>query len=92
MHVGLSFAAVFSSFEGSFVHSPGSWQRELYIRECEILIILSTPMCQFIGTNLVFQNQLYRDLIESWLYLALNHMVRIQWQRQDPAGLKELTV
>lgn len=45
-----------------------------------------------VGTNLVFQNQLYSDLIESWLYLALYHMVRTQWQKQDPAALKELTV
>lgn len=55
MHVEFSFAAVFSSSECSFVHSPSSWQRESHIREHEIHVILSSPMCQLVGTNLLFE-------------------------------------
>lgn len=55
MRVEFSFAAGFSSFECSFVHSPSSGQRESHIREHETHVILSSTMCQLVGTNLLFE-------------------------------------
>lgn len=90
VHVQFSYAAQFSWL--SFPHSFSFLQMESHIRKHKIHIMLISLIYQLNGSNFHFKTSFIAELIESLLCLAPCHVMRMQWQYQDPAPLQELTV